>query len=433
MVNSYVQKKLESYAKKYLKRHNTVKLVTVAGSAGKTNTKQAIATVLAERYRVRMHEAEHDSSISAPLAILGLDVPLGTTGFWQWLPIYAAARQRIKAPTDIDVIVHELSTDGFGRIPHFGKYATPDVAVITSVSPEHLDHFKNLDAVASEEFAVVNFSKTALINRDDIDSKYAQLLTNPNINTYGSTEAAEYYFVEEDFTLEEGYKGVFVARDWESAVDVQFNVLGEHTARSVVAAGAVAVKLGLGPEDIARGMQKIVAAKGRMNVLRGASETTIIDDTAGAGPLSAASALRALYSLAAPQRVAVFGSMNGLDVLSPEEHKKIGEMCDPNQLAHVVTIGEQANNFLAPAAKANGCHVVSLRHAIDAGSYAHRYIERGAAVLFSGSRDGIYLEEAIKVVLHSTDDEAQLVRQSAEWLEAKRRFFAAYEQVSDVE
>lgn len=433
MLISYAQKKLESYAKKYLKRHATVRLVTISGSTGKANTKLAVSTLLSERYRVRMHETTYGPELGAPLAILGIELPENTKSFWQWNAVFAAARKRIKAQTDVDVIVHELATDGPGRVQRFYSYATPDIGVVTAVSPESMHAFHTIDAVAAEELSLANFSKQALINRDDIDGSHAQFLTNGNINTYGNTEAAEYYFVEEDFTLEAGYKGVFVARDWEESVPVRFNLVGEQGVRTAVAAGAVAVKLGLSPDEIARGFAKLTAEKGRMKVLRGVNGSTLIDDSFSSNPLSAASAIRTLYSITAPQRIAVFGSMSGLDVGSPEEHKKIGEMCDPNQLAHVITVGEQANNFLAPAAKANGCHVVSLNNAIEVGSYVHRYIEPGAAVLFNGSQDGIYLEEAIKVVLHSTEEEAHLVRQSAGWLEGKRRFFASFEQVSSVE
>lgn len=53
---------------------------------------------------------------------------------------------------------------------------------------------------------------------------------------------------------------------------------------------------------------------------------------------------------------------------------------------------------------------------------AHKFLEQGSALLFKGSQGGIYLEEAVKVVLHSTDDEEKLVRQSSAWLEKNVTF-----------
>jgi UDP-N-acetylmuramyl pentapeptide synthase len=124
-----------------------------------------------------------------------------------------------------------------------------------------------------------------------------------------------------------------------------------------------------------------------------------------------------------PQKIAVLGSMNELGDTSAQAHDAIGKLCEPTELAHVITVGEEAANYLAPAARAKGCHVVSFRTALEAGAYAHKVLEPGAAVLFKGSQGGIYLEEAVKIVLHSTDDEEQLVRQSQRWLEKKRAFF----------
>ena len=69
MFKNYIQKRLEKYVRKYFKAHPDVKLVVVAGSVGKTSAKVAIATVLSERYKVRLHEGNHNTEISAPLAI----------------------------------------------------------------------------------------------------------------------------------------------------------------------------------------------------------------------------------------------------------------------------------------------------------------------------------------------------------------------------
>lgn len=424
MFKTYIQTRLERAVKKYFKKHPEVKLVVVAGSVGKTSTKIAIGTVLNERFRIRLHEGNHNSELSAPLAILGVEFPSDIRKIGQWRTVFKAVRQRIKQPTDVDVIVQELGTDAIGQIPHFGTYLNPDIAVITSVAPEHMEFFKTLDAVAAEELSAVNFSKAALINRDDIPGVYAADITNPNINTYGTTDAAEYRFISSDYTYEDGFSGAFVGPEYSTPVPTTLGLMGEHSIRAAVAAGAVAAKLGMPAEEIARGMARIKAVKGRMNVLRGVNGSIIIDDSYNSSPLAAMSALRSLYQMNVPQRIAVLGSMNELGAMSEAEHIAIGKLCDPIELAHVITVGEDAEKYLAPAARTNGCHVVSFKSALDAGAYAHKFLEPGGAVLFKGSQGGIYLEEAIKIVLHSTEEEEQLVRQSPEWLQKKRDFFS---------
>jgi UDP-N-acetylmuramoyl-tripeptide--D-alanyl-D-alanine ligase len=423
MFKLFIRSKLEGYVKKYFKKHPEVKLVIVVGSVGKTSTKIAIGTVLAEKYRVRLHEGNYNSEISSPLAILGIDLPESLRSFSGWSKAFKAAKQRIKDPTDVDVIIQEVGTDRIGQIPHFGRFTKPDIAVVTGVAAEHMEYFKTLDAVAAEELSAANYSKQAIINRDDIDGTYAQNLTNPNITTYGTTDAAEYHFIQEDFSAKDGFKGDFVAPEWGEPVEVTLKIMGEHSIRSAVAAGAVGARLGMTVEEVKRGLAKIRAVNGRMNVLKGTNRAIIIDDTYNSSPLSAASALQTLYSLSVPQRIAVLGSMNELGDTSQAEHEAVGKLCDPSELAHVITVGEDAEKYLAPAARANGCHVVSFKSAIEAGMYVHKVMDPGAAVLFKGSEGGIYLEEAVKIVLHSTDDEARLVRQSKQWMKRKQKFF----------
>ena len=116
MFKSYIQKKLEKYVKRYFEKHPEVKLVAVAGSVGKTSTKMAIATVLARSLRVRMEDTNHNTHMSAPLSILGIEYPSNVHSPLEWLRVFRAAHKRIKQPTDVDVIVQELGSDRPGEI-----------------------------------------------------------------------------------------------------------------------------------------------------------------------------------------------------------------------------------------------------------------------------------------------------------------------------
>ncbi len=427
MFKKFIQKKLENYVKAYFKSHPQVKLVVVVGSVGKTSTKMAIATVLSERYRVRVHEGNHNAELSAPLAILGIDYPTYIKSISSWLNVFKAAKYRIKHPDDIDVIIQEIGSDRIGQVAHAGRYLHPDIAVITAVSPEHMEFFGSLENVAREELKAANFSEMAIINRDDIAGEYAKFLTNPNISTYGSSAAAEYYVAEQDFDIMDGISGQFIAKDWQEPTEIEVKLLGEHTLRSVAAAGVVAIKLGLNSSEVSKGLSKIKSVKGRMNVLRGVKGSTIIDDSYNSSPLAVSSALKTLYRLSAPQKIAVLGSMNELGDTSAAEHTALGKLCDSSQLAWVVTVGEEANKYLALAARENGCQVRSFTSAIDAGGFVHSVIEEGAVVLFKGSQGGVYLEEGIKVILHATEEESQLVRQSPSWVAVKNNFFSKFQ------
>ena len=111
--------------------------------------------------------------------------------------------------------------------------------------------------------------------------------------------------------------------------------------------------------------------------------------------------------------------------MSAGEHDKLGKMCDPAMLDWVVTIGEEAEKYLAPAARARGCQVRSYHSAVDAGVFVRSVTAPGAAILAKGSQGNVYAEEAVKVLCVSSQD-SKLVRQSPEWLKKKEDFFSKF-------
>lgn len=426
MLKNFVQKKLENYIREYFKKHPEVKLIVITGSVGKTSTKRALGTLLSQKYRLQMENTNHNTEMSVPLGILGIEYPVGKVkNPFAWLAVFRAARYRIKQPTGVDVIVQELGTDRLGEIAHFSTYLRPDVAVVTGVTPEHMEFFGSLDAVAEEELTSANFSRLAVINRDDIASEFAKYVANTNLTTYGTSGAAEYRFEETDFTIEDGYIGHVIAPEFVQPLPVQIKVVGEHSLRPIMGAVAVALKLGVSAEDIQNGLKSLEPVPGRMNLLKGLDQTLVIDDTYNSSPAAASAALQALYSLQAPQRIAILGSMNELGSSSEEEHRRLGVLCDPSLLSWVITIGEDAEKYLAPAARGRGNQVKSFRNAIEAGAFARNVSEQGAVILVKGSQGSVYAEEAVKMLCLMSED-VELVRQEPHWTKIKDEFFSKF-------
>lgn len=417
------KKKLEQAVVNYFQAHTTVKLVVVAGSVGKTSTKTAIATMLSQKYRVRLHEGNHNTDMSVPLAILGVPYPEKVKSFGAWNQAIKAANARVMAPTDVDVIIQEIGADAPGDIAAFGRYLRPHIAVITGVTPEHMEYFKTLDAVAREELQAANFSQLALINRDDIDGQFAELITNPNIDTYGTTRIAEYHLEPQNFDIKNGYLAAFGAPELSSRVDATVKVCGEHNLRPLAAAATIGLKMGMNAQEIRAGLEKIRPVAGRMNLLDGLDGSTIMDDTYNSSPAAAVGAIQTFFAIDAPQRIAIIGSMNELGATSQVEHEKLGKMFHPGIVDWVITIGEDAEKYLAPAAHSNGCQVKSFKNAVQAGGFAHSVMKHGALVLAKGSQGDIYAEEAVKILLRDQNDANKLVRQSPAWMSVKEAFF----------
>jgi len=428
MVKKFIINRLEARAKRLLARHKP-KIVGVTGSVGKTSTKIAIATVLSEKYRVLAHYGSYNTPIALPLAIFNMHLPLKLRNPFSWFKVFHAMSRQIKKPYPYDVLVLELGADRPGDIEYFKKYVHPDIAVVTAVAEEHMASFGTIEAVAKEELAITGFSGLSLINRDDIDTAYSKYVPEGiNLDTYGTSGVAEYRFISTDYKPGTGFTGTFVSPEFKE-VAVNLSVVGEHNIRSAVAAGAVGIKMGLTAEQVAAGMQKIRPVSGRMNLLKGMRGSTIIDDTYNSSPLSAIAALQTLYVFPARQRIAILGSMNELGDVSKAAHERVGNACDPALLDWVITVGAEAQKYLAPSAEKRGCRVMSFMSPYDAGGEVHKLMDSGAVILAKGSQNRVFTEEAVKMLLHSTQEEQYLVRQTPDWLAIKSRQFGKFEDI----
>jgi len=416
MFKSIVRSRLEKYVKKYFKRHGA-KLIVVAGSVGKTTTKHAIASVLRSAgYKVRMAEGNYNSDMSVPVVLLGVDYPEdGVHSIKAWLSVFKKMKAKIKQDKAPDYIVQEIGTDHPGEIAHFGKYLRPDIAVVTAITPEHMENFADMDAVANEELTVADYCDAVIINMDDTAASYIQ----DSFLTYGLNPKVDHSFrVIKKLSLE-AYSCEYKARG-KAPIEVEVPAKSEPQLKAALAAAAVMSHIGVSEQKIAVSFKKLHAVPGRMQILSGKNNTTLIDDTYNSSPAAAEAALRTIYDIDAPQRIAVLGSMNELGKTSEREHRNLGKLCDAEKLYCVVTIGQEAKKYLAPAAKEQGCKVVSFLNPKLAGKYVAEKASKGAVILYKGSQNGVYAEEALKQMLANKEDRELLVRQSSQWMTKKR-------------
>ncbi|MBX4199615.1 hypothetical protein KW789_01855, partial [Candidatus Saccharibacteria bacterium] len=187
--------------------------------------------------------------------------------------------------------------------------------------------------------------------------------------------------------------------------------------------GEGALELGMEPAQISEGISSIPPVNGRMQQLEGINGSTIIDDSYNSSPEASRAALDTLYRMDATQKIAVLGNMNELGKFAAGEHEAIGNYCKPGELELVVTIGPDANQYLASAAEAKGCKVKSFDDPYSAGRYLAPHLKKGSVVLVKGSQNKVFAEETVKLLLKNPNDSTKLVRQSPYWLKIKAKSF----------
>ena len=410
-------------AKRILHKHQPT-IVAVVGSVGKTSTKLAIATVLKQSYRVQYQSGNYNVMLTLPLVISGQTMPSLYNPFG-WLRVWLAGQRYVHGSYPYEVIVLELGTDAPGDIIQFKELLSVDIAVISGISEEHMEYFKTIDAVAKEEFAIAQFAKRLVINADDVDKEIIKLYVPDAVpvSTYGFTHGAQYK-IHATRNSHHSFKTTITSKSI-THIDSDVMVVAKHSLKSVGAAVAVADILQVPQKRIQKGVNAIEPAPGRMRILDGQKEAFIIDDSYNASPLAVEAAVDALYDMKAPSRIAILGSMNELGAVSKTAHQHIGKKCIPEKLDLVVTIGEQANSYIAAEAETNGCHVIRTSSPYKAGKVVLQNITQpGTVVLVKGSQNGVFSEEAVKELLANPADQSQLVRQNDFWMAKKRDQFA---------
>lgn len=418
LLKSLVVSMLAWQLKRLYKKHQ-FKTIAVVGSIGKTSTKLAVARLLGNTMRVRYQDGNYNDIVTVPLIFFGQVEP-SLTNPLAWLKVFIKNESEIKGMYPYDAVVVELGTDGPGQIAAFKRYIMADIAIVTALTPEHMENFNGLTAVAAEEMAIAQLAHKLLINTDLSPAEYLQEYSGAFLS-YGIKNDATYRISDVAFT---GNTSSFTVLKDRNAL-----LLGQHASfsdpqlYSVLAAISVADLLQVKTTDITAGLDKIIPVSGRMQLLKGIKNTTIIDDSYNASPDASKAALDTIYRMPASQKIALLGNMNELGTFSEAAHIDVGNYCDPMQLQLVVTLGVDANKYLADSAEAKGCKVVRAMSPQAAGQIIVEAAQEGAILLIKGSQNQVFAEEAIKQLLENSDDASKLVRQSPYWMQIKSQQF----------
>ena len=417
---------LELQTRRLFKTHH-FKIVGVSGAVGKTTTKLAIATVLQQKYSVLVQQGSFNDEIGLPLACFNLELPGNIFNPFIWIKRLAQMELALHRPFPFEVLVIEIGTDAPGEVPHTLTYIRPDIGVVTAVTPEHMEYFATLDAVAKEELALVAGSKQAVVNYDDVAAKYRTKYVegHPHHFYYGLTKDADYGFALAATDPLKGTTGTLSKHHHAHFTHINFGLYGQHSAKVAAAAYAVGDLMELDHDQLKQGIESIRSVRGRMNTLAGINGSIIIDDTYNSSPEAATAALEALGKTAVTgRRIALMGSMNELGAESVRYHQEVGAAAAGVDL--LVTLGVLANQHLGPAAVSAGLDPTRMQSATSPGAaaeYLRLILKPGDVVLAKGSQNGVFAEEAVKLLLADAADEVQLVRQSPSWLSKKAKQF----------
>lgn len=314
----------------FYRNHLGLKVVGVTGSVGKTSTKEMIASVLKERYKVHKTAGNFNNHIGLPLTIFGL-----------------------KKEHEVGVL--EMGISDFGEMHTLASMANPDICVITNIGLCHLENLKTRDGILKAKTeCFYHMRENGIVILNGLDDK---LNTIKEVNGaapvfYGREGDCAYAADVTDL----GLLGIRIKLHLNREVgEVTIPIPGEHNIYNALAAACVGHALGMKLEEICRGIESVETIGGRSNLIH-VKGLTIIDDCYNANPVSMEDSIDVL-SKAGGRKIAVLGDMGELGKEEKELHAQVGAYLSKKNIDYLFCTGELSREIAREAQKNPMCTV----------------------------------------------------------------------------
>lgn len=420
---------LAHLAARVVRRYRPV-VVGITGSVGKTSARTAVTAVLAAAgFRVRGARKNYNNELGLPLTVLGAPAPGRNPAAWLgvllrgcWLLLVRDARY----PTHL---VLEYGADHVGDLAALVRIATPNVAVVTTIAPVHLEFFRTVEAVAREKGILVEAlpsGGTAILNADDPAVAALAARTHARVWTYGFARSATVRAHDAHIALTSTHdpRGVrwHLAMGTDVTEIVTSGTLGRGAISSVLAGAAVGAALGVDFWIIAKAAAAWVPPPGRMRMLPARGGAVLLDDTYNSSPRAADEALDTLAELrmSIPERrrsTVVLGTMAELGSESEKFHRALGVKVAAINPEQLVTVGEDARTIGESAQRAGlpAVRIHAFASAAETAAWLAPQIASGDIVLVKGSQSVRCERISAALLADPTDAVDLLVRQGADW------------------
>lgn len=336
----------------YYRQQLNIPVVGITGSVGKTSTKEFIASVLAQKYKVLKTEGNFNNEVGLPLTLL-----------------------RIRPEHQVAVV--EMGISDFGEMHRLSKMARPDICVITNIGQCHLENLKSRDGILQAKSEIFDFMSEqgyVCVNGDDDKLASLDVVKGRGVLRFG--RSAQGWTGEAGCVAGSGAAGVQSGRgnhvyadavedrglfgskvtlhiDGE-AVEVEVPLPGQHMVTNAAAAALVGRVLGLTTEQIQAGVHRVKAVGGRSHIMQ-LEKITVIDDCYNANPVSMKAAID-LLSIARGRRVAVLGDMFELGENSDALHAGVGQYAVEKGVEQLICVGENSRHMYEGALEAQKCY-----------------------------------------------------------------------------
>lgn len=351
------QQALKDLAEHYRKALD-IKVVGITGSVGKTSTKEMIASVLSQKYRVLKTAGNFNNEIGLPLTIFNIR-------------------------EEHEIAVLEMGISDFGEMSRLARMARPDICVITNIGLCHLENLGDRDGILkakTEMFAYRNPGATIILNGEDDKLQKVKEWEGYKPLYFGLSAGFDAYA---DDIRSLSLKGISCTLHLgEDTLSVMIPIPGRHMVYNALAGALVGRSMGLTLTQIKAGIENLVPVSGRNHLIE-TEKLLIIDDCYNANPISMRASLDVLAS-ADSRKVAVLGDMFELGENEKKLHYEVGAHAAKGRIDLVVCIGKLSKETAKGVEDAKGT-VVHFDTKADFLARAEKLLQKGDTVLVKAS------------------------------------------------
>lgn len=285
-------------AKKIVNSVKGLKVIGITGSYGKTGTKFILARILSEKYNV----------LATPQSF---NTPMG---------VVRTIREKLKPQTQI--FICEMGAKNKGDIKEICDIVNPDTGIITSVGPQHLETFKTVENVFNTKFELYEACRKkggrVFVNLES--RALSDNLNGRECITYGNRNAQ---FYATDITYSQnGASFRIVGNGYD--IPVTTKLLGKHNVLNITGAAAMALSLGVEPDDIKYAVSRLEPTEHRLQLKSFLNGAVCLDDAYNANPEGCIEAVRVLASFKNMKKIIITPGLVELGEKEYEFNYKLG-------------------------------------------------------------------------------------------------------------
>lgn len=360
-----------------------IPVIGVTGSVGKTSTKDIIASVISQKYKVLKTEGNMNNHIGLPMTILGLE--------------------------GHEAMVVEMGMNHSGEIRALTNIAHPTMCVISNIGSSHIKNLGSRENILKAKLEILEGTEensTIAINNDnDLLNQWQKTNgTKHKIITYGIDNRSDVmakniksYEDKSTFTLEINSKEYVNVVEHGMCYEVEIPVGGKHFVYNALSAICVGLENKIDIEKIIEGIKEVKLTKRRMEIIKNKIGVTIINDTYNANYESMKAGLEYLHSVNGDRKIAILGDMLELGDYQKELHEKIGEEVIKNGISVLITVGEAVQSIVKRALELGAIEEMKIYECKtneEAIKFAKEELKKGDIVLVKAS-NAMHFDEIV--------------------------------------